>query len=941
MAIMLTLFPAMVWADGLTEVYTECTSGNNSHTGNGTKENPYNLFEDALAAVADGGTIYIGEKGAFVNDESDGLPLHITKNVTIASAPDADARPYLCVRKGGIVLGADVAFSNIVVSLPNANHAAIFTNGYTLTLNNTCHDDSARDVHLVGGSLYSIDGNTLSPAVGEHSKIIISGSYTRFANIYAGSINGSFDKDVDITINGVSGSKLGSIYASGAKEGYYNAENFLDPYNEPEAPVADSAKYPVSGDVSLELNDSNIHLLDGATGGSNASLTVSTTYHYQPNLDNIKNLTVKRGTLAPTSLNTDVNVSVTEDAVLDMSSLADCAVNDFIGGGTLVLSKGGCLTINGTCTGTTKFKTDGTGIAEYDHLYIRTTGNGIFNFTPYSTQTDMTLDKCDDGWRTSIRAELGIPVLTAFDIDTKAVIATKSHINGKGGQTPMIPVVAEFTEETSIADIGMVPLRYTVTYNGATIGPTASAELTDCEGYYECDITELSMNFAPVEDTITVSNLSTDYGMLGEIATGIYDIEITAPTSTGDVTRSLHLTVIEDETCGNVQTQTNISISKASISYNDYISVSADIKADGQSVTNGNVTLYINGKPYLNAVTANENGSAAWNDIPVTSDNGFEIGSNQLTVRYNGSDDYDVSDISKELTVNKAVVTIQHSGKDTTVDYNGKCREIPFGVFSLKDKNDREIVADVMAEISYTDEAGNSANPIMPGIYTACLSVSEGDCYYAVTNQTGPKLTINPASPSVILNVTDKNECDVKLTAEVSGPIGGHIPTGTIKIINNKDGEARETASLNGGSAHVQLTNLTPGEHTFYAVYIPDGEKAPYISAASGDVSIKVDEPVAEVMFTVIGLGTDNIDVTFKNLTENDINNAVMIAAAYNDGGVLQGLVRANESVSAVRGETKQLSFDMRGNSYSKIKVFVWNSLEEMIPACDNYKSWE
>ena len=544
-AMILPLFPCAVSADAPMEVYTDFISGNNSHTGSGTQKNPYNLFEDALAAVADGGTIYIGEKGAFVNDKSDGMPFQITKNVTVTRAADIVSHPCIVVRTGGIVLGADVTFSDVVLSLPNANHAAVCANGYTLTLNNVSYDDSAREIHLAGGGMYNLNGAALSPAAGEHSKIIISGKDTCFGNIYAGSINGAFDKAVDIEINGVSGTHLSSIYASGAQEGYYNGENFLDPNNQPLAPTADSSVYPVTAPVSVSINDGGVRSIDGATGGNdNVHLTVSSTYLYQSELKNIANLTVQRGVFQPSALNDSVNVNVMEGAALDMSLFTDCAVNDFSGGGTLVLSRSGSLTINGACTGTTELKTDGAGVAEYDHLYVKTTGDGIFKFSS-SFQTEMTLNKTAEGWRTSEQLEI-MTALTKFGVDTSAIVFTKSQINGKDIITPELSVTAEFTEDTYISDIGMVPLEYTVIYNGNTIYALSTA-LTEYEGYYEGNITELNMNFSPVGDAIVISNLSETYGNMGEIAEGIYDITITAPTVTGNVTCNVRLTVTDDE----------------------------------------------------------------------------------------------------------------------------------------------------------------------------------------------------------------------------------------------------------------------------------------------------------------------------------------------------------------------------------------------------------
>ncbi len=90
----------------------------------------------------------------------------------------------------------------------------------------------------------------------------------------------------------------------------------------------------------------------------------------------------------------------------------------FYGGGTLVLAKDGLLTVNGTLSGVTEFQTSGgvnsSGIAEYDRLYIKTSkGDGSFTFNPYATQSDMTLDKTVDGFKTSSKTEEDV-VLKSF-----------------------------------------------------------------------------------------------------------------------------------------------------------------------------------------------------------------------------------------------------------------------------------------------------------------------------------------------------------------------------------------------------------------------------------------------------------------------------------------------------------------------------------------------
>ena len=534
----IVLCPPIVMAVSDNTVYTEFTGGNSSSTGNGTEQSPYNLFEDALNAVEDGGTICVGEKGAFVNS-SDDKPLVINKNVTITSK--SDTAPEISIRKAGVVLGGNVSFKNVVLSLVNGNHALIAANGYTLTLDNVTYFQNTREVHIVGGTLYDKNGVSLSPTVGEKSKIVLNGNKTHFGNIYAGSINGSFDKDVEIDINGVTGKNIGKVYSCGAKEGYYNSDNFLDPNNEPTAPTADSAVYGVTGNVNINLSNSSICEIDGDCGSGRANVSVVTEYQYSSAMKNIGLLTVDSGMIELTEINDDVNVKINSNGILDMSNLGECSVNDFYGGGTLVLAKDGLLTVNGTLSGVTEFQTSGgvnsSGIAEYDRLYIKTSkGDGSFTFNPYATQSDMTLDKTVDGFKTSSKTEEAV-VLKSFGITGSEFNDTSLEVNQGYFD---IPIETEF-EGSGFYDISMVPLVYTVSYNGKTYGPRNST-LTD-DGNYEADFKKLNMCFAPITGNISVSKYSSTIGYMYDIAEGVYDVTVTAPTASGNVERSFKLIV--------------------------------------------------------------------------------------------------------------------------------------------------------------------------------------------------------------------------------------------------------------------------------------------------------------------------------------------------------------------------------------------------------------
>ena len=103
-----------------------------------------------------------------------------------------------------------------------------------------------------------------------------------------------------------------------------------------------------------------------------------------------------------------------------------------------------------------------------------------------------------------------------------------------------IPIETEF-ESSGFCDISMVPLVYTVSYNGETYGPRNSTVTED--GNYEGDFAELNMCFAPITDNISVSKHSSTIGYMDDIAEGVYDVTVTAPTASGNVERSFKLIV--------------------------------------------------------------------------------------------------------------------------------------------------------------------------------------------------------------------------------------------------------------------------------------------------------------------------------------------------------------------------------------------------------------
>ena len=143
----------MVQAEEQDIVYTAMTGTLSDAFGDGTKENPYNRFEDAMENVADGGTIYIlNSDSAMINDPGDDMPFIFTKSVTIEPEPGTESA-VLVSRAAGMLLEADVTFHNIELDFANFYHDQIFANGYTLTLNNVTRNSGYRLIDLVAGGL--------------------------------------------------------------------------------------------------------------------------------------------------------------------------------------------------------------------------------------------------------------------------------------------------------------------------------------------------------------------------------------------------------------------------------------------------------------------------------------------------------------------------------------------------------------------------------------------------------------------------------------------------------------------------------------------------------------------------------------------------------------------------------------------------------------------
>ncbi|MBR3704950.1 MAG: leucine-rich repeat protein, partial [Oscillospiraceae bacterium] len=414
-------------------------------------------------AVRDGDTIAL-LGSAHVNDpNSDSAPWVIGKAVTITGGT-------INLRAGGILLGADVTFDGVTLSFANRVRNAVIANGHTLTLSDVTQDISTNEVHLFCGSL---TGHAVTAPMGEHGKIIIQGT-TSLGNIYAGSLSSDGAANTSalpatVIVDSTATGTLGEFYACGALETPVPGNEILNPDYIVAPPTAREDAFIVTGEVHLELYQSVIRTVNGATGGaSNASVTYNgNDYLCTLTLSDVSGLTISSGKLRPDALMKNANITLAQNALFDLSALAnDFCINDFHGGGTLVLGEYQLLTISGALTGVTAVAIGGVdyyGMSETafigDTYYIVTCEDVDGSFTALSES--VTLENIGGFW-TAVTVEAEAPVVkpASFTIEqTDYAVSVEDMAYG-------ITVAAEFTGLSEDEFFSDIPLTITISRDG-------------------------------------------------------------------------------------------------------------------------------------------------------------------------------------------------------------------------------------------------------------------------------------------------------------------------------------------------------------------------------------------------------------------------------------------------------------------------------------------
>lgn len=854
-------------------IYTEFKDGNSTHSGDGSYGNPYNLFEDAYAAAGNGDEISILGSGAFLNAEA-AEPFIFDKSVTVNGNGNTFSN-----RKGGFILNTDVTFKNITLRFSNRLHDAIFANGHKLVLENVTCDSGFRYVDIFGGSLYE-NGKNMGNHPGSEAQILITGGGTNLGNIYAGSMNGTYDGKTQIVLAHVSGTQNGEIYASGAREPYVNQDDWFST-QEPDPPAADG-QYTVSGDVEISLTGSDTKQVYGVSENhaGKTFLTIDTDQSYTgiPGISKVGNLTVKGGgTFAPAALDS-CTVRLEGASAIDLSQMETPQVHSIVSadsaGNRLILGKEQTLNVTDTITGALTFETlngrnGKSGIAEYNHTYLELgrAADTVVSFTPTDGQAGMTLERTSSGngeiWKTSeLSGNEPEPVAVKnMTIKNPVITTTVSEISKVGeyknkDPKPYLAEVAwlEQTDEYD-RDLGVVPMEYEVTFNGTAY---FSKTVTEDENSFIC-IPELNLMFMTgvsyeeiTDDTITPMCYRTAES--STVKEGTYYITIRPFSADEQIEQKVVLIVNKDpDTSGSTatskETTTTINGLPTAVSMQDELNLTVQTVYTDSSlqghVPSAGFSVYINQTPYEVSGITLQNGVAAIK-IPVSEANGFHMGENAITVSYAGAanENYRAlpSQANETVTVNPIAVKMQYDTIQQTAAYTGLKQSCFVSTVNVVRKdNGKTVDSQVKPEVFYRQD-GKNVVPVQPGSYEVWFKVT-GNQYDVIEEKVGT-FTITAAKPSIRLTAETENGNSVHLYAKVDGVRNGSIPLGSISFY--QDGTIiKAQEKLVYGEADTVVSGLKRGgSYQFKAVYEPDDKDGQtyYETVTSEAVTVTIKE---------------------------------------------------------------------------------------------------
>lgn len=644
--------------------------------------------------------------------------------------------------RGGFILNTDVTFKNITLRFSNRLHDAIFANGHKLVLENVMCDSGFRYVDIFGGSLYE-NGKNMGNHPGSEAQILITGGGTNLGNIYAGSMNGTYDGKTQIVLAHVSGTQNGEIYASGAIEPYVNQDDWFST-QEPDPPAADG-QYTVSGDVEISLTGSDTKQVYGVSENhaGKTFLTIDTDQSYTgiPGISKVGKLTVKGGgTFAPAALDS-CTVRLEGASAIDLSQMETPQVHSIVSadsaGNRLILGKEQKLKVTDTITGALTFETlngrnGKSGIAEYGHTYLELgrAADTAVSFTPTDGQAGMTLERTSSGngeiWKTSELSGDGPVAVKNMTIKNPVITTTVSEISGSGKSYLADVSWPDETEET-FKDLACVPLQYEVTFNGKTL----SSE--NDEGSFIC-IPDFNLMFETGIEENAITLMCYRTANSSTVKPGTYYITIRPFSADEQIEQKVVLIVNKDpdtssSTVTSQKTTTTINGLPSAVFMQDELNLTVqtvytDSSLQGQNVPSAGFSIYINQTPYEVSGITLQNGVAAIK-IPVSEANGFHMGENAITVFYAGAanENYRAlpSQANETVTVNPIAVKMQYDTIQQTAAYTGLKQSCFVSTVNVvRTDNGKTVDSQVKPEVFYRQD-GKNVVPVQPGVMMSGL----------------------------------------------------------------------------------------------------------------------------------------------------------------------------------------------------------------------------
>ena len=506
---------------------------------------------------------------------------------------------------------------------------------------------------------------------------------------------------------------------------------------------------------------------------------------------------------------------------------------------------------------------------------VNLTYNGDNNFNPSSAVANFSVSKAvptvnvnttDIDYNTSEPVKVNVTGVEGGDVPTGNVTVIITDANGEAVYNKTHPiengVVTVPVENLPAGDYDV-----NVTYNGD-------------DNYANSTFTG-SFTVNSINSTVTVEPVNITYGADETIkynvtdgATGTVNITVTGPDG---VTKTFNDVPIENGTVGvnvadlpagnytvNVtyngdgnfnpsSSVANFSVSKATptvnvnttyIDYHDSESIKVNVTGvEGGDVPTGNVTVIVtnaSGGVVYNKTHPIENGVVT---VPVDD---LVAGKYNVTVSYNGDDNYRHADGNANFTVNKIDPSILVNASDIDYHYsetiNVTVNDDATGTVSITVKNETgDVVYSNSSELSGS-KASFTVPDLSAGKYNVTVEYSGDNNYNAEIGKAN--FTVNKIDTPVNLeteNITygEEETISVSVNDDATGSV-------TITIYSKDDTPVySETVPIDKASAQITVPELNAGNYTVHVDYSGDGNYKP--GSADGKFEVAKADAIVEI----------------------------------------------------------------------------------------------